>query len=216
MNWRRTASVALALNILGNFGFATDTQQGIVPTIRQNVELVNQPKAETQVLFEVDTSTIEGWSGITVGGLFGLHTPVEGQASGTVAAILPTPEEPFMFADLLAADREGSKGYATDVLIYGVKDTLYFSAANTALTSLLRKLKFFNLSMEERMLAYERFEEHPKFDELTRIYTDSRGMPVQEQALERSGDLQSQIVIEVVTKLLEERDETSSVPSLHA
>lgn len=123
-----------------------------------------------------------------------------GAPTGTVEVPLPTEDQPLVYVRLLRDDVYTSGG-GEDVLVLGKKDTLEFSAMNTARSSLAGLLVVFGVTLEQTLRAYDLFPEHPKFADLVTIYASQKGIPTDGATLEKIGALQAEIVIAVVNQV---------------
>ena len=113
---------------------------------------------------------------------------------------IPTENEPLVYVGLEPADVYNAGG-GEDVLVLGKKNTLEFSAENTAKARLLRLLVLFNATREETLESYDLFAKHPKFAELVMLYSQLKGLPPDESAAEASGTLQGKIVLGVMNQV---------------
>lgn len=59
----------------------------------------------------------------------------------------------------------------------------------------------YNATREETLQAYDLFPEHSKFTELVALYSQQKGFPADETALEASGTLQGEIIVGIMNQL---------------
>ncbi len=191
---RLVTTLALALTSF-NSGIA-QTQAGSTSVPFQNV-LVGDPAATQPVKFIIDTSTVGNYETIFVAGET-VH--IDGATEGTIDVPSPTEDEPIVYVRLQNADVSKAGG-GEDVLVLGKKDTLEFSAENTARARLTGLLPFFMVTLEETLQAYDSFPEHPEFAELVELYDQQKGLPADETAIEEIGTLSGEIVLDVMNEL---------------
>ena len=193
-----TRVLTAAVLTLANLMPVTVMAQSPIDTanISQNVE-VSVPAERRVVPYTIDTSTVSNWDTLSIEGDF---INISGAATGSVEVPLPTAEHPIIYVRLLKDDISKSGG-GEDALVLGRKDTLEFSAENTARADLTRSLVLFGVTREEAFLAYDMFPGHPKFADLTALFTEQKGSPRDEAALEEIGTLEGEILIDVITHI---------------
>lgn len=158
----------------------------------------NPAGASSQLVkFVIDTSTVANWDTMRVAGE---NIDLGGATTGSVNAPVPTETHPVVFVGL-SKDDIYSAGGGEDVLVFGKKRTLEFSAGNTALARLTRALVLYETTREETLQAYNLFPQHPKFTELVALYSDLKGLPADEATAEASGTLQGEIIVGVMNQL---------------
>lgn len=158
---------------------------------------VSGPSERVVVPYTIDTSTVGNWDTLSVGSDF---VDITGAATGSVEVPLPTEEHPIVYVSLLKDDVTKSGG-GEDALVLGRKDTLEFTAKNTAMTGLTQPLVLFMVTREETFLAYDMFPEHPRFAELVALYTKHKGLPHDTASLEEIGTLEGEILLDVMTHI---------------
>ena len=186
----------LVLGLTSFNGGTAQTQAGSTSVSFQNV-LVGNPAATQPVKFIIDTRTVGNWETIFVAG----RTIHIGDATeGIISVPMPTEDDPTVRVRLENADVSKAGG-GEDILVLGKKDTLEFSAENTARARLTGLLPFFMVTLEETLQAYNSFPEHPEFAELVELYDQQKGLPADETAIEEIGTLSGEIVLDVMNEL---------------
>lgn len=205
MNWTLITNLVFALNLVpSNIGLSTSAPTNFSYATYQNVRVGDYANIQA-VSFEIDSSTVQGWGSIST--VQGTYTAVQGQTSGTVDITLPTQDNPFVFVDLLASDKEvGLAAY--DVLVYSVKNTLSFSATNTARAFMVDLLELYRLTSIQKIAAYENLAEHPDFPKLVEIYASGKGVPTSDEVLSNITSLQVEIINSVLPGVLQETSAT--------
>lgn len=214
MTWSLIATAVLSLSNPVNMGMAVGTPQESVQAQFDQVHLAAQaPPSEgiTEVPFSIDTDEIEGAATIWAD-IFGDRTMLNGSTSGTFVLPLPlTADAPIMFVTL---SRDGGGIVAEDVLVYGVKETLQFDAANAARARVMETLRTTNLSVELLMEAYGQIDEHPVFPELVQLFVDTRGYPEDLVLRQEIGSLSVDITLDLLEELRDDSTGGSSGTAL--
>ena len=191
---RLVTTLVLGLGV--SFGGVAQTQAGSASVPFQNV-LVGNPAATQPVKFVIDTNTVGNWDTARVAGE---DVDLDGVTAGSTNVPMPTEDQPVVYIGLSRADVYNAGG-GEDVLVLGKKDTLEFSAANTARAKLVRALVLYEATREETLKAYDWFPKHPKFAGLVALYRQRKGFPADEATLEASGTLQGEIIVGVMNQL---------------
>lgn len=186
----------LALGLIPFNGGIAQTQADSTSVPFQYV-LVGNPAATQPVEFVIDTNTVGNWDTVRVAGE---DVDLDGTRAGFISAPMPTEKQPVIYVGLSRTDVY-SAGGGEDVLVLDKKNTLEFSAENTARAKLVRALVLYEATREETLQAYDLFPEHPKFAELVALYRQQKGLPADEATLEASGTLQGEIIVGVMNQL---------------
>ncbi len=191
---RIVASVVLLGAAGGGAASLVQTETTRVPF--QTVGMSSPPEQQ-MVSYTIDADTVGNWSTLNAGDNF---EDISGKPTGTVEAPSPTEDYPIVYVSLLQDDISRAGG-GEDVLVLGKKDTLEFSATNTARSSLAGLLVVFGVTLEQTLRAYDLFPEHPKFADLVAIYAEQKGIPTDEATLNKIGALEGEIAIAVVNQV---------------
>ena len=150
-----------------------------------------------RVPFTIDDRETEGATIISTG-LFG-EIPLNGAVSGSF--VLPnglSADNPVISVDLSGPERGL---IATDVLVWGHKETLFFDAGNTARAEVMLGLLDFGATTNQLVRAYKKISDHPKFGQLEQLVLEEKGWPENEALLERIADLTVKIAIDILKRL---------------
>ena len=188
-------SATLSLSTTANMNVATST--GIIDESLAQFSLISLEESEgtqnQKVPFTIDDSEIEGATIISTG-LFGEEIPLNGAVSGSfILSNGLSADNPIVTVDLSGPE----KGLvAEDVLVWGQKETLVFSAGNTARAEVILGLLGFGATNNQLAEAYDKIGNHPKFDQLRQLMLEEKGFPDDDALLNRIADLTVEIAVD--------------------
>ena len=172
--------------------FATGISSSTSDSVALNVQSEN-----VETAFAIDPNTVAGWDFIVVDNK---RIQVKGVTSGTVPAPPTSRTTPFVSA-FLYAEVSGYGTVAEDLLVFGRKDSFYFSAENSAKTELIQNLRFFTLTLRQQLRVYDLIPEEPQFEELVELYAQTKNIPSDESLSGRKTELQAAILLAVLEKI---------------
>jgi hypothetical protein len=195
-------SILLALNAPFETGLAS--QSGLTTSAAQ-FTFANLAGSEgnqtTKVPFTIDQDEVVGASTIWAD-LFGNDTALQGNVIGEY--LLPEPLSAEHPIDFVSISKSSGGMIGRDVVIWQEKESLNFSAENTAIAVALTGLIEFGVSEHQIVQAYPLVRNHPKIPELRRLILAEQGYPDEESLLDQIADIRVTIALDVIESVRSE------------
>jgi hypothetical protein len=198
LTWKQITVVSLLLTSPVQIGLVSDVTNGLAQV--QFDSVLVQAQSEDGIAFTIDTAEVAGATQIWAD-IFGPYTNLNA-SSGVYKVDLPTEENPIKLVTLSSKDDDI---VATDVLIYGFKDTLTFNAANSARAEIVNGLvNMWDVEPSQIASIYPAIKQHPLFKDLVDVYLVERGWPNDEALRDKLSELEVKIIIDIRTKVKSE------------